>query len=66
MYIDAIVVAVMRAQESAKKDAKKHMKDSGESKEQGKRTIKCYGCGEEAYIARECPNVRRDGESGKE
>ena len=32
MDIDAIVVAVMRAQEAAKKDAKKHNKDSGEGK----------------------------------
>ena len=66
MDIDAIVLAVMRAQEAAKKDAKKEKKDRGARKDQGKRTIKCYACGKAGHIAREYPNVRQDGEAGKE
>ena len=66
MDFDAIVLAVIRAQEGAKKDAKKHKKDSGERKQQGKRTIKCHACGKEGHIARECLNVRRDREAGQE
>ena len=66
MDIDAIVLAVMRAQEADKEYAKKDKKDHGDSKEQGKHTIRGYACGTGVHNARECPNVIPDGEVRKE